>query len=207
VAAALRPVLQNRVFPVAATVLGPGEMAYWSQLGTLHDRYGAAWPMILPRASFTLLDAAGEKALRKLGLDVADLFMAREARRAKAFSGGELDRRIAEGADRILAEFDGLHEDVARVDRGLESLFGRARSRIGRELERIAEKTRASVAQRENAGVSRLNYLETLVRPRNRPQERCLCIAQFMERHAELPESLLEVLDPFAFEHRVVHLI
>ena len=69
-----------------------------------------------------------------------------------------------------------------------------------------AEKTQASLAQRENASVSRLAYLTALTRPQGRPQERVLAGARFLARDADLPEALLEVLDPFAFEHRVVEL-
>jgi uncharacterized protein YllA (UPF0747 family) len=203
-AAALRPVLQDLVFPVAATVLGPGEMAYWSQLGPLHDHHEAVWPMIVPRASFTLVDRAGEKALRKLRIGPADLFLSNDELRRKVLQGGAIGRRLEEGTARILGEIDKMQTAVREVDRGLDPLFSRARDRINREMLRVAEKTQASIAQRENAGVNRLAYLKALVRPRNRPQERALCTAQFAAGQPTLATSLLEALDPFAFEHRVV---
>lgn len=203
-AAALRPVLQNTVFPVAAAVLGPGELAYWAQLPELHDRYGAVWPMLVPRASFTVLDAQGEKALRKLGAEPQDLFLDESALKTKLFAGGELGTKMDARAKRILEELAGLHAEVRAVDGGLEPLFEKAKSRIENELQRIREKTAASGAQREQAAAARVAYLSALCRPKGRPQERVLCTAQFLARQPDLPEALLEQLDPFAFEHRIV---
>lgn len=203
-AAALRPVLQDSIFPVAAAVLGPGELSYWAQLTELHDRYGAVWPMLVPRASFTVLDAQGEKAFRKLGAAAEDLFLDEAALKTKFFAGGELGAKMDARAKRILEELAALHAEVRAVDGGLEPLFEKAKSRIENELQRIREKTAASGAQREQAAAARLAHLSALCRPKGRPQERVLCVAQFLAQQPDLPEALLEQLDPFAFEHRIV---
>lgn len=203
-AAALRPVLQDSILPVAAAVLGPGELAYWAQLRELHDRYGAVWPMLVPRASFTVLDAQGEKALRKLNAEPQDLFLDEAALRTKLFTGGELGAKMDARAKRILEELAALHAEVRAVDGGLEPLFEKAKSRIENELLRIRDKTSASGAQRQTAATARLAYLSALCRPKGRPQERVLCTAQFLAQQPDLPEALIEQLDPFAFEHRIV---
>ena len=64
--AALRPAVQQYLFPVAAVVLGPAEIAYWAQLRKLHAHFGLPWPLAVPRATMTLLDVHAAKALRKL---------------------------------------------------------------------------------------------------------------------------------------------
>ncbi|MCK6474294.1 MAG: bacillithiol biosynthesis cysteine-adding enzyme BshC [Planctomycetes bacterium] len=203
-AAALRPVLQDRIFPAAAAVLGPGELSYWAQLPELHERYGAVWPMLVPRATFTVLDAQGEKALRKLDAKPHDLLLDETALKARLFAGGELGAKMDARAKRILEELAALHAEVRAVDGGLEPLFEKAKSRIENELQRIREKTAASGAQREQATAARVAYLSALCRPKGRPQERVLCTAQFLAQQPDLPEALLEQLDPFAFEHRIV---
>ncbi|MCW8133901.1 MAG: bacillithiol biosynthesis cysteine-adding enzyme BshC, partial [Planctomycetota bacterium] len=110
--AALRPVLQQTAFPVAAVALGPGEINYWVQLAGLHDRYRAVWPMLMPRATLTLLDAAGEKALRKLNLQPADLFLPKAELQAKALGGSKLEEALKAGRAEILGAFEKLFAQV-----------------------------------------------------------------------------------------------
>ncbi|MCZ7644689.1 MAG: bacillithiol biosynthesis cysteine-adding enzyme BshC [Planctomycetota bacterium] len=204
--AALRPVLQQLAFPVAAAVLGPGELAYWAQLPELHDRYGAVWPMLVPRATFTLLDGKVAKARRRLDAAPADLFLPWDELRAKYLSGGALGARLDAGAERMLAEFDALHAEVRARDQGLEPLFAKARQRIEGELARVGEKVKANEAERGDSGLTRLTCLAESVRPKGRPQERTLCAAAFAARDPGLGAALLEVLDPLVFAHAVVEL-
>ncbi len=52
--AALRPVLQDWLLPVAGVVLGPSETAYHAQLGEIYGRFGRKLPVIVPRESWVL---------------------------------------------------------------------------------------------------------------------------------------------------------
>ena len=47
---ALRPVVQQTLFPAAACVAGPGEIAYWAQLKPVFDHHGVTMPVIWPRS-------------------------------------------------------------------------------------------------------------------------------------------------------------
>jgi len=73
-------------------------------------------------------------------------------------------------------------------------------------LQRVAEKTQASLGQRENAGVARAKYFSSLVRPQKSLQERTLACAPFMLRFPALADDLLEAIDPLAREHFVITL-
>ena len=207
-AAALRPVLQQRLFPVVAAVLGPGEIAYWAQLGKVHEQFNAVFPYVVPRASVTLLDAAAEKNMRRLGLAAGSpgLFLDFEAMQKKVLKGGEAESRIDSHSAKILGELDAMAAEVHSVDGGLKPLFDKAREKIAHELQRIAEKTRASIAQRDVAGTARVRQLSSRVRPGGEPQERVLCTAQFMLRYPGLPAELLSAIDPAVQAHFVVAL-
>jgi bacillithiol biosynthesis cysteine-adding enzyme BshC len=202
--AALRPVLQDRALPVAATVLGPGEMAYWAQLSAVHGHFDAAWPVIVPRASMTLMDKDASRAFRKLELTIEDLFLSLEELKAKFQTGGkvsEVGGELAKDSEVILARLDDMHRKVREVDGGLDPLFQKARKRVSNELGRVIQKTKASIAQRENPAVARLEYLSRLTRPKGRPQERMLCWAQFVARDPELPARLLDALSLDQYVH------
>jgi hypothetical protein len=53
--AALRPLMQSLLLPVAAAVLGPSERAYWRLCEPLWDRVGLTAPRIIPRPSVFVL--------------------------------------------------------------------------------------------------------------------------------------------------------
>lgn len=204
--AALRPVLQDLIFPVAATVLGPGEMAYWAQLSAVHGMYDAVWPVIVPRATLTLLDDPGVRAMRRLGLPLERLFGPLDDLRSRYTTGSGVTDELTKDSETILAKLDAMHRKVQESDRGLDPLFQKVRERFQHELERVVEKTAASIAQRENAGLSKLDRLAALVCPKQKPQERMLCWAQFVARDPELPARLLACLPTGQYAHVVMGL-
>jgi len=53
--AAIRPLMQSLMLPVAAVVLGPSERAYWRLCEPLWERVGIGAPKILPRPSVFVL--------------------------------------------------------------------------------------------------------------------------------------------------------
>src|SRR5690606_5473696 len=67
-----RPLMQEYVLPVLATVLGPGEIAYWGLTKDAFRTFGMRMPIIAPRLEFTLVEPAVKKQMDKLGLSIHD---------------------------------------------------------------------------------------------------------------------------------------
>lgn len=181
-AAALRVLVQNSLFPVAAAVLGPGEVRYWAQLAGLHERRGVFWPLLFPRLSATLLDRRAARIRHRLGLGGAELFRPREAweaRRREDRDGEGKAAMVETHAARIGLELQALERPVLEADGGLRPLLEKARRRVEHELARLTEKVR--YAEERQAGTTRahFDYLAALLRPRGKPQERVLSVAQF----------------------------
>ncbi len=206
--APLRPILQQTIFPVVAAVLGPGEMAYWAQLQKVHEHYGAVWPTIVQRASFTLIDSSGEKATRKLGLSDApfDLFLSKEELTKRALAGAELSGKIASRTKAIVAEFDAMRAEIERAGAGMDPMLEKLREKFKYELARVAEKTGAALDKSGEAKTVRAAYLSALIRPKNAPQERIFCCAYFIAKNPGVVERLLEVIEPERREHVIVTL-
>jgi len=202
--ATLRPVVQQAIFPVLSVVLGPGEFAYWIQLAPLHDRLGAVWPMLMPRASVTLLDAAHAKHARRLELGPDEIFETLDVLKVRLLKGGPAEAALLRARERIGGGLEALEHEIGEQKLGLDTLFGRARERIGHELARIEEKTRAALLQRDGAKLAHVEALSRFVLPSGNPQERTLCGGQFMTTRLGLAEELAETLDPFCFEHRIL---
>jgi hypothetical protein len=64
--AALRPLMQSLLLPVAAVVLGPSERAYWRLCDPLWERVGLPAPRILPRPSVFVLPRGFQVAAEQL---------------------------------------------------------------------------------------------------------------------------------------------
>ena len=152
---ALRPVVQDAIFPAVAMACGPGEIAYLAQLREVFEglqvaaacpvpRLGVTW---LPPAAMALVEAAGvepwevvagaDAVLRRLAERSVpgDPRMDLERARADALSGLE---RFAGSAREVDASLPQLVESArAKVDyqfqRLLEGLTGKVRHRLERQ--------------------------------------------------------------------------
>ena len=71
--ALLRPVVQDSLLSTAAYVAGPAEVAYFAQASVYYAALLGRMPVILPRASFTLVNAHTDRLLRKYDLQFSDL--------------------------------------------------------------------------------------------------------------------------------------
>jgi bacillithiol biosynthesis cysteine-adding enzyme BshC len=70
----LRPLLQERLLPNVAFVGGGSELGYWMQLKNIFYHYGVAYPVLILRNSFALVDNELNEALKRFNIEVSDLF-------------------------------------------------------------------------------------------------------------------------------------
>src|SRR3984893_7912756 len=71
----LRPIVQDTLLPTAAYIGGSAEIAYMAQAQVVYEKLLGRMPVILPRASFTIIEAPIARLLLKYGLDIRDLFV------------------------------------------------------------------------------------------------------------------------------------
>ena len=76
----LRPIVQDTLFPTICYVAGPSELAYLGQLGGVYNHFGIPMPLMVPRASATLIDSSTARFLGKTGFQLADLRAQDESR-------------------------------------------------------------------------------------------------------------------------------
>ena len=70
----LRPIVQDTLLPTAAYVAGPAEIAYSSrQASVVYHQLLGRMPVIMPRASITLVEPGVARLLRKYKLEFTDV--------------------------------------------------------------------------------------------------------------------------------------
>ncbi len=70
----MRPVYQELILPNLSYIGGPGEIAYWLQLKSVFEQNNIAFPILTLRNFVLLLNQQHHNTLKRIGLEVDDLF-------------------------------------------------------------------------------------------------------------------------------------
>ncbi|WP_420448021.1 bacillithiol biosynthesis cysteine-adding enzyme BshC [Candidatus Palauibacter sp.] len=183
---ASRPVLESWLLPVAATVLGPGEIAYWSQLGPLFDALDVPLPSIQPRAAWTLVEARIRRILDRTGLSPHDLAqgaepvvaqLTREARPEGVERALDLFRENAESG--VSAIEEAVAEDVP----GLRGAAGKMRKGVLGAVSELSRQVDRTTRERLDVRLGQVRRAGANLFPGRRPQERVLNPFSFLCRY------------------------
>lgn len=144
-----RPLATSRLYPVAAVVLGPAEIAYWAQSHPLFSWADLPPPVLIPRPLVALLSPAARRALSKLGVGLSDSIAGEEALRIRvgaARSGATLDR-LGAARKRILAEVGMLAPELLAIDPSLGRALETTRQNIAFAFGKLEEKSARASAR------------------------------------------------------------
>jgi uncharacterized protein YllA (UPF0747 family) len=207
--ALLRPLWQDACFPSIAFVVGPGELGYLAVVTQLYRLLGVPAPVLVPRASLTLVEPSLMKLLQRFGWDLPDLNAEPETLAANMSDdeGSALEDELDELAARMRAGFEQVLHKLERVDRSMIGAADRARTKAMEEIERLSQKVKNARQNREGTGLRQVRRVCSNLRPRGRPQERVLTALPFLVAHGkELADLVIDAADPFRLEHGVLEL-
>jgi uncharacterized protein YllA (UPF0747 family) len=186
--ALLRPLLQDAIFPNAATITGPAEFRYHASIRPLYDFFNLRQPCILPRSSFLLLEQKEAKTLQELKLDPSHLsanpsLMFQELLAGSEESPAGIFEELPYKVQNLLHELSNsspLFEDPLLI---------RAKIKTERAILRNLEKLRrqcTKAQEREQATLfARLERLAWRSFPEGNTQERLISWLPYQIRHGE----------------------
>ncbi len=180
-----RPLAASTLYPVAATVLGPAELAYWAQMLPLFDWAGIVPPVLVARPMAAPVTSADRRALEKLGLGLADLFAGPDALLSArgAEKEGSLLADLAAVRDETLEALAGLAPRLAGVEAGLGKPLESTRENVRFSFEKLIERTRAAAGRANEAEARQLRRLAASLAPGGRPAERVYSPLPWLLRH------------------------
>lgn len=204
----LRPLVQDSLLPVIAAVVGPAEIAYLLELRGLRAALDVPEPALVPRLSQTLVGRSGWETGRRLGIPVARL-LADDDRVLR-----EVARRRGESSLRqVSAAFEALDDGLRPLSENSTSsavkrVLQRARA-LRADLERAVEDAALRGLLAEEPELARM---QTVIRPRGRPQERLVAALWLVARWGgeagprliRLAETHLDALERGDLEHSIV---
>lgn len=210
---ALRCIVQQHLFPVAAYIAGPGELAYWAQLKPLFEHYGKTMPVVYPRARVALANVKLNKLMDKLGLAMADLSSPPGETIEKALRTTQHGMRNA--------EYTLLRKRRREVKTLMESLAAKLKPNSPNAAAmagKIAEQTAAKFdrIERELAHGGNIQVetvqkqvvrLSNTLYPFRKPQERVYTIVSLLFEHGwELIPRLIKTIDIESFSMQEIEL-
>ena len=198
----LRPIVQDTLFPTVAYVAGPSELAYLGQLAGVYRHFGVPMPLMYPRATATLIDAAAARFLRKYGVPIEDLQQQDESalnRLLHAQLPEEVEHSLSEAESSVRQTLQRVIEALPAID---PTLAGAARTTLGKmehDLRGLRSKVIQGAKRRDETLRRQFTRAQAQIFPLGHPQERTLGVVFFLNRYgpalvdrllAELPLEL-----------------
>ncbi|MFC5651697.1 bacillithiol biosynthesis cysteine-adding enzyme BshC [Paenibacillus solisilvae] len=205
-----RPLMQDYVLPVLAAVLGSGEIAYWALTAPAFRSFDMQMPIILPRMSFTLVEAAVTKHMMKYELsfeDVAYRFEAYKEAWLKEQDELDIDHHFEAVKQQFSELYQPIVELVSAVEGGLAKLSETNKQKIMEQIEFLESRTRDAHARKHEAVIRQLDRIAVCLWPDGKPQERVINWTVYWNRYGSAwLEKLLEAPFDCLGGHRMIYL-
>ncbi len=206
----LRPLIQDHLFPTAAYVGGPAEVAYFAQIEVLYRLWNRPMPAIWPRASFTLLEPEVHSAMLESGIRLTDCFQGRQllvekitAHAAQSDTGSKLVN-LGEELARVLTD---IRPELVLAEASLGAALDTAQRKIQHNLKALHSKLVQLEAQRNGVLNQRADLILSHCFPNKNLQERVFGAPVFLARHGlNLIDTLYSEVKVESFAHRLVAL-
>ncbi|NIK75879.1 bacillithiol biosynthesis cysteine-adding enzyme BshC [Paenibacillus castaneae] len=205
-----RPIMQDYLFPVLATVLGPGEIAYWALTGEAFRTLGMEMPIIVPRMSYTLIEGTIAKNMDKYELtfeDIMERFDERKEQWLKEQDGLHIEQQFAEARDTFEQLYKPLLELATSVQPSLSKLGDTNLQKIVEQINYMGSKTVDAFNKQFEATTRQLDRIHLSVKPQGKPQERVLNMSAYWNRYSlTWLEKLIDAPYSRTGGHEIVYL-
>jgi bacillithiol biosynthesis cysteine-adding enzyme BshC len=191
----LRPLVQDTLFPTIAYVGGPSEIAYFAQLREAYAHFGLPMPLIVPRATATIVDSASLRFLQRSSVELGAL-QARDDSTLNRLLEQTLPKTVEAALTAARAAVDDTMTvvigAVPAVDATLEGTARSALSKMTHELAALQQKVVQAAKRRDETLRRQFERARSLAFPGGEPQERAVGLIWLLNR---VGPALVEILD------------
>jgi bacillithiol synthase len=206
----LRPLAQDHLFPTAAYVGGPAEIAYFAQIEALYRLFNRPMPAIWPRCSFTLIEPEIGTRLDQYSLDLADCFRGKNQMTEKALKSMSPSRAgtiLDELREDIDSGFDELRPGLTAADSSLGTAMETAKRKILHHVDSLKVKFTQLDARHSGSVLEDVHTIFNYCYPNGNLQERELCIVDFLARQGlSLMDTIYSAVRVDNFDHGIIRL-
>ena len=206
----LRPVMQDYLLPTLAYTGGPAEVAYFAQVGVVHQQLLNRVTPVLPRFSATLVDQHQAKLLEKYGLKLIDLFAGEERLRvimSQNVLPSSMQSDFADATRTVHIALEKIRTDLQQLDPTLVDAANTAEAKMKYQLEQLESRAARAHLRRNEVIERHARQLFTHLLPNKELQEREIAGVYFLARHGlDLLHTLSEAARKDCPNHQVIYL-
>jgi bacillithiol biosynthesis cysteine-adding enzyme BshC len=208
--ALLRPVMQDFLLPTAVYVGGPAELAYLAQAERVYSALLGRMPVVVPRASFSIVDPRARKLLDRYSLSLTDCFVGPEPVRkniADRLVPAELQQAFSQGEAQLERSLTAVAAQLDQFDPTLAGALDRSRRKIRYQFHKIRSKAAQESLRRDSRAAAEAAYLSQSLFPHKTLQERVYCALPFLAAHGlDLVDRIHDAINPDCHDHQVLSL-
>lgn len=205
-----RPLMQDYVLPVLATVLGQGEIAYWAIPKQAFETVGGQMPLIIPRMSFTVIEGTLHKNMDKYQLTFDDIRQGLHDKRQQWLAAQdelELGRRFEETKATFAALYEPLIEQLGTIQAGLLKLGNNNKEKILDQISFLQGKAQDAMEKQNEAALRQWERIELSLMPLGKPQERVYNIMYYLNRYGiAFLDELMTIEADYSGTHRIIYM-
>lgn len=205
-----RPLMQDYVLPVLATVLGQGEIAYWAIPKQAFETVGGQMPLIIPRMSFTVIEGTLHKNMDKYQLTFEDIRQGLHDKRQQWLAAQdelELGRRFEETKATFSALYEPLIEQLGTIQAGLLKLGNNNKEKILDQISFLQAKAQDAMEKQNEAALRQWERIELSLMPLGKPQERVYNIMYYLNRYGvAFLDELMTIEPDYSGTHRIIYM-
>lgn len=206
----LRGITQDSIFPTAAYIAGPSEIAYFAQLKGVYARFDVPMPVIYPRKSLTLIEPNIDRIIDKFSLTMQDVWCGVDEK-LKALARQQLPGSLLEALAAMRESWPqqvlGLRDEVHRVDPTLVKMLENTAGKLRGTIDLLEKKIVQAGKRKNDIARQQLQKVGAALYPNQMLQERVHNVTPYLVKYGPLfIERLYEVLDIAGYCHQIVRL-
>jgi len=203
----VRPAMQDAIFPTAAYVGGPAEIAYFGQAAAVYDTLKRPVPPVYPRISATVVEPRTARALKKYEIEFLDVFHGRDFLRRKAVASVQGVEAFDRARDQMTVELESLRPVLNAVDATLGGALDTSRQKVLHQVEALRTRFINAEARRNETLERHLETICSSLFPQKKLQERVTNVSSFIGRYGlSFLSRLEEALSLDSREHQVIEI-
>lgn len=200
----LRPLVQDTIFPTICYVGGPAELAYFGQLKPVYEHFQVPMPLVVPRASASVVDPSTLRMLGRYDVPFAD-FQRQDELSLNQLLERQLPPAIetsfADAASAIGARLEAVTAAAAIVDTTLEGAAKSTLTKMQHDLQALHGKVVQAAKKKDETLRRQFRRTQAQLFPNGAPQEREVGAVWLLNRYGPAAVDRLVELLPFDHGH------
>jgi bacillithiol synthase len=201
----LRPVYQDVLFPVVASIVGPSELAYYAQISGVFGNFNLEPPVYVPRLSLTIIEHRISKILEETGLawwecgEDKDELITRVVR-------SKLPENMYSDIEKFKHEINGLTTvfagKIVDFEPEIKVILDKMSQGIANYADTIEKKVRQAYKQKNKIWVDRIVRAANMLFPARGFQERYFGVIYFVNKFGiGIIDRIVDELSPDEIGH------